>query len=79
MTTTRKRPLKGSQHPALAREIRFLRVGDVMAILGISENKAYQIISQMNRELREEGYQTISGRVSEARFFEKFYRGQNQE
>ena len=42
---------------------KFLFVGDVMEILGISKSKAYEIIRKMNKELEAEGYETIAGRV----------------
>lgn len=60
---------------ALLREYRVLYVEDVMKILGIGQSKAYQIMRRINKELEAEGYVTISGRVSEARFREKFYCG----
>ena len=50
-------------------------VRDVMAALGVGMQKAYQIIRQINAELNAEGYITINGRVSEARFYEKIYTG----
>ncbi len=60
---------------ALQRELRSLFVEDVMEILGIKQSKAYQIMRRINKELETEGYETIAGRVSEARFKEKFYCG----
>lgn len=59
--------------PSLFREYRVLYVEDVMRILGIGQSKAYQIMRKINKELEAEGYVTIAGRVSEARFREKFY------
>lgn len=44
-----------------------------MEILGVKQSKAYQIMRRINKELEAEGYETIAGRVSEARFREKFY------
>lgn len=55
---------------------KFLFVGDVMEILGISKSKAYEIIRKMNKELEAEGYETIAGRVPRRRFCEKFYCGE---
>ena len=60
---------------SLVREYRFLFVEDVMKILGIGPSKAYQIMRRINKELAAEGYEVISGRVSEVRFWEKFYDG----
>ena len=41
--------------------------------LDVSKPFAYKLIRQLNDELREEGFITISGRVSRAYFQEKFY------
>lgn len=51
----------------------FYRVEDVINILGISTSKAYQIIQQLNKELKEKGYITIAGRVPVKYFKEKYY------
>lgn len=59
----------------LQRELRALYVEDVMEILGIGQSKAYAIMRRINKELEAEGFETIAGRVSEARFREKFYCG----
>lgn len=65
--------MRKTRHNALRREIRQLFVGDVMAILGIGQSKAYQIMRRINKELEAQGYETIAGRIPEARFREKFY------
>ena len=74
MQTTRNRPVD-IRNAALQRELRALYVEDVMQILGVGQSKAYQIMRHINKELEAEGFETISGRVSEARFREKFYCG----
>lgn len=51
----------------------FYRVEDVKQILGISESKAYKIIQQLNKELKQKGYITIAGRVPIKYFKEKYY------
>lgn len=51
----------------------FMRVEDVAQELGISKSHAYKVIHQLNAELREKGYLTISGRVNRTFFMEKFY------
>ena len=51
----------------------FYRVEDIKQILGISESKAYKIIQQLNKELKEKGYITIAGRVPIKYFKEKYY------
>lgn len=50
-------------------------VNDVMEAMGISQSMAYRIIRTLNRELRENGYITVSGRVSRAYFEDKVYGG----
>jgi hypothetical protein len=62
-------------NPSLKREYRVFYVEDVMSILGVGKGKAYQVMRRINKELEAEGFVTISGRVSEARFREKFYVG----
>ena len=48
-------------------------IKEVRVLLGVSESKGYKLIKQMNQELTEKGYITISGKVPrayvEARFF----------
>lgn len=51
----------------------FYRVDDVQKILDVSTTKAYKIIQQLNRELKEKGYITIAGRVPIKYFKEKYY------
>lgn len=51
----------------------FMRVEEVAQELGISKSHAYKVIHQLNAELKEKGYLTISGRVNRAFFMEKFY------
>lgn len=50
----------------------FLFVEDVMRIFGCSKAKAYQIIANLNNELREKGYLFVAGRISR-RYFEERY------
>lgn len=51
----------------------FYRVDDVQKILDVSSTKAYKIIQQLNKELKEKGYITIAGRVPIKYFKEKYY------
>lgn len=46
---------------------------DVMAVLEVSESKAYGIIKQLNQELAAKGYITIPGKVPTAYFESKVY------
>lgn len=50
----------------------FLTSTDLMKILKIKRPTAYKIIQNLNRELREKGYYTTSGRVSAKYFNERF-------
>ena len=51
----------------------FYSAQDVADLIGVSVSKAYQIIAQMNSELKEKGYRVISGKVPTKYFEEKFY------
>ena len=42
-------------------------------VLGVSRSKAYQIVQGMNRELKAQGFITISGKCPIAYFRKKFY------
>lgn len=52
---------------------RFYVVEDVMAILGVQRSKAYKVIRELNRELKERGYIVIEGKVAKKYFDEKMY------
>ena len=52
---------------------KFLKVDDVMQILGISKSAAYNIMRQLNNELEEKGYAVIRGKISRKYFEERFY------
>lgn len=51
----------------------FLNVNEVAEYMGISVSKAYQIIQDLNAELKAKGYITIAGKISAAYFMEKIY------
>lgn len=48
-------------------------VYDVVAELGVSKSKAYQILRQLNKSLTEEGYTTIAGKIPRPYWQTKFY------
>ncbi len=50
-----------------------LTAKDIAEMCDISESKSYQIIRQLNEELKEKGFLTFRGRVSRAYFMEKMY------
>ena len=52
---------------------KFLEVGDVMQILGISRSAAYKLMRQINSELEKKGYIVIRGNVSSNYFVERIY------
>lgn len=52
---------------------RLMTAQEVKDELGVSESKAYKIIRQLNSELKEKGFYTVSGRVSRRYFNESFY------
>lgn len=54
---------------------RFLDVKDIVEYMGVSTSMAYRIIHQLNDELKEQGYLTVSGKVSRIYFEEKTYMG----
>ncbi len=49
----------------------FMKVEDVAVALGVSKSYAYKIVQKLNRELREKGYITISGKVNRQYFLER--------
>ena len=49
----------------------FMKVEEVAQELSISKSYAYKIVQQLNKELKEKGYLTISGRVNRKYFQEK--------
>lgn len=53
----------------------FYSAQDVADLIGVSVSKAYQIIAQMNSELKEKGYLVQRGRVPIAYFNDRFYGG----
>ena len=52
-------------------EKNFLTVSEVAEILCVSESYAYKVMSQLNRELKDMGYWTVSGRVNSKYFYER--------
>ena len=46
---------------------------DVAKELGISKGFAYKIIRELNHELQQEGYLTISGKIPKSYLHKRFY------
>ena len=42
-------------------------------IMGISRSKSYQIVRQLNKELKAQGYLTVAGKCPIQYFKQKFY------
>lgn len=51
----------------------FMRVEEVQEQLCVSRAFAYNIITDLNKELESKGFKVINGRVSRKYFNEKFY------
>ena len=51
----------------------FITATDVAKIMGISRSKSYQIVREMNKELKAQGYLTIAGKCPAQYFKQKFY------
>ena len=56
----------------------FISVTDVAAELDVSKSYAYKIVQRLNKELKEMGYLTVSGKVSKKYFTEKFCYGERE-
>jgi hypothetical protein len=57
----------------MAKAINYYTVEDVQALLGVSSSKAYQIIRQLNNELKAQGFIVVMGKTPKKYFNEKFY------
>ena len=53
----------------------FMKVEDVAKELNVSKSYAYKIVRQLNSELKNMGFLTVSGRVSRRYFMEKLCYG----
>ena len=51
----------------------FITAGEVAEVMGVSRTKAYQIVREMNKELKAMGYITIAGKCPIQYFQQKFY------
>lgn len=51
----------------------FVTVHEVSEVLGVSRSSAYRIISQLNKELKSQGYLTINGKINKKYFYERIY------
>ncbi|SPU21178.1 transcriptional regulator [Niallia circulans] len=57
----------------------FLTPKDIQDILKVGETKAYEIIRQLNKEMKRDGYMIVSGKVNKAKFEERYiYKNKNK-
>lgn len=50
-----------------------LKAEEVAELLGICRNKAYEVIKQLNKELKEKGYLVVEHRVPRKYLMERYY------
>ncbi|AVI27187.1 MULTISPECIES: ICEBs1 excisionase [Bacillus] len=50
----------------------FLTSSDIEKLLKVKKGKAYEIIRQLNAQLKNQGYEVVKGRVNR-RYFEKCF------
>lgn len=53
-------------------ECMFIKADEIRRLLGISRSKAYQIIRELNAELKSQGYMVLNGKVNRNYFMKKF-------
>lgn len=53
-------------------ECMFIKADEVRRLLDISRSKAYQIIRELNAELKSQGYMVLNGKVNRSYFMKKF-------
>ena len=51
----------------------YITATEVAEIMGISRSKYYQIVRQLNKELKAQGYLTVAGKCPIQYFKQKFY------
>ena len=51
----------------------FITAEEVQQVLKVSRSKSYQLIRDLNKELKSMGYQTLAGKCPIAHFKQKFY------
>ena len=56
-------------------ERNYYNAEDVAIKLGISQSKAYEVMRELNAELKSDGYLIVRGKVSKQFLDEKIYQG----
>lgn len=49
----------------------YMTAKEVADIMGVSDGKAYAIIRELNTQLKEQGYITVSGKINRRYFMDK--------
>ena len=62
----------------MAEKQSFMRVDEVVQVLGVSKSYASKIVQNRNSELKSLRYLTISGRVNRKFFYEKLCYGEKE-
>ena len=57
----------------MAEKQSFMRVDEVAQELGVSKSYAYKLVKAMNKELAEQGYITMAGRIPRAYWAKKMF------
>lgn len=57
----------------------YITAQEIAEVMGIGKSKAYQIVRDMNRELKSMGYITVAGKCPLQYFKKKFYGFQTEE
>ena len=52
----------------------FLKASDICELLEVKQTSAYEIIGNLNKELEDQGYLTLRGKVLTKYFVKHFYR-----
>ncbi len=58
--------------------VQFISAEEVSKMLGISRSKSYQLVRDMNKELKSQGYITIAGKCPIQYFKHKLYGSEHQ-
>ena len=51
----------------------YLTAKEVGEIMGISQSKSYGVVRNLNKQLKQDGFITVAGKVPVAYFKEKYY------
>ena len=63
----------GHHFPKFIKFSCFLKTADICELLEVKQTSAYEIIGNLNKELEEQGYLTLRGKVPTKYFVKRFY------